>query len=352
MDEAVSVSNDAPVLIDKFLDRAIELDVDCICDGKEVYIGGIMQHIEEAGVHSGDSACSLPPVSISDELIKELEEKTKAMALGLGVVGLMNTQYAIHKGDIYLIEVNPRASRTVPFVSKATGMPLAKVATRVMWGGESLRNALDTYNADLIWEDNGVLKPILKDHISVKEAVFPFNKLSGSDPILTPEMKSTGEVMGISSNFGESYAKAQSAAKNDLPTSGKVFISLCDLDKEFAPKIAQGLVEEGFSVVATGGTHKAISDAGIECEKVLKISEGRPNITDSITNGEIALAFNTSDGKESSKSDGQNIRRAVLKENVPYVTTAAAALACVEAMKALRRKDGVGVKSIQDFLND
>ncbi len=291
MDEAVSVSNDAPVLIDKFLDRAIELDVDCICDGKEVYIGGIMQHIEEAGVHSGDSACSLPPVSISDELIKELEEKTKAMALGLGVVGLMNTQYAIHKGDIYLIEVNPRASRTVPFVSKATGMPLAKVATRVMWGGESLRNALDTYNADLIWEDNGVLKPILKDHISVKEAVFPFNKLSGSDPILTPEMKSTGEVMGISSNFGESYAKAQSAAKNDLPTSGKVFISLCDLDKEFAPKIAQGLVEEGFSVVATGGTHKAISDAGIECEKVLKISEGRPNITDSITNGEIALAL-------------------------------------------------------------
>jgi len=351
MDEAVSVSNDAPVLIDRFLDRAVELDVDCICDGKEVYIGGIMQHIEEAGVHSGDSACSLPPISISDELIKELETKTKNMALGLGVVGLMNTQYAIHKGQIYLIEVNPRASRTVPFVSKATGMPLAKVATRVMWG-ESLRVALDTYNSDLIWEDNGVLKPILKDHVAVKEAVFPFNKLSGSDMILTPEMKSTGEVMGISDSFGESYAKAQSAAKNDLPTEGKVFISLCDLDKEFAAKIAEGLVAQGFTVVATGGTHKTIKDAGIECEKVLKISEGRPNVTDSIANGEIALAFNTSDGKESSKDDGKNIRRAVLKENVPYVTTAAAALACVEAMAVLNKKDGLGVKSIQEFLND
>ncbi len=350
MDEAVSVSNDAPVLIDKFLDRAIELDVDCICDGKEVYIGGIMQHIEEAGVHSGDSACSLPPVSISNDLIKELETKTKSMALGLGVVGLMNTQYAIHKGQIYLIEVNPRASRTVPFVSKATGMPLAKVATRVMWG-ESLRNALDVYNSELVWEDNGVLKPILKDHVAIKEAVFPFNKLSGSDMILTPEMKSTGEVMGISDSFGESYAKAQSAAKNDLPKEGKVFISLCDLDKEFAPKIAKGLIDEGFTVVATGGTHKAIVDAGIECEKVLKISEGRPNITDSITNGEIALAFNTSDGKESSKEDGKAIRRSVLKMNVPYVTTAAAALACLEAMRELKKKDGLSPKSIQEFLN-
>ncbi|RXJ82145.1 carbamoyl-phosphate synthase large subunit [Arcobacter sp. F2176] len=350
MDEAVSVSNDAPVLIDKFLDRAIELDVDCICDGKEVYIGGIMQHIEEAGVHSGDSACSLPPVSISDELIKELETKTKNMALGLGVVGLMNTQYAIHKGQIYLIEVNPRASRTVPFVSKATGMPLAKVATRVMWG-ESLRNALDTYNTELVWEDNGVLKPILRNHVAIKEAVFPFNKLSGSDMILTPEMKSTGEVMGISDSFGESYAKAQSAAKNDIPTEGKVFISLCDLDKEFAPKIAKGLKDEGFTVVATGGTHKAIADAGIECEKVLKISEGRPNIIDSITNGEIALAINTSDGKESSKDDGKNIRRSVLKMNVTYVTTAAAAFACLEAMKEIRKKDGLSPKSIQEFLS-
>ncbi len=351
MNTAVEVSNDAPVLIDRFLDRAIELDVDCICDGKEVYIGGIMQHIEEAGVHSGDSSCSLPPVSISDELIKELESKTKIMALNLGVIGLMNVQYAIHKGEIYLIEVNPRASRTVPFVSKATGMPLAKVATRVMWG-ESLRTALEAYDFDLVWEGNGVLKPILRDHIAVKEAVFPFKKLSGSDMILTPEMKSTGEVMGISNSFGESYAKAQSAASNDLPVKGKVFISLCDLDKEFVTKIAQGLVDCGFFVIATGGNYKVITEAGIECEKVLKISEGRPNIIDLLTNGDIALAFNTSDGKESSLEDGKNIRRSVLKMNVPYVTTAAAALACVEAMTALKQKDTLAVKSIQDFLND
>ncbi len=351
MDEAVSVSNDAPVLIDKFLDRAIELDVDCICDGKEVYIGGIMQHIEEAGVHSGDSSCSLPPISIDEKLIKELEVKTKSMALNLGVVGLMNVQYAIYNGKIYLIEVNPRASRTVPFVSKATGMPLAKIATRVMWG-QDLRAALDVYDKDIVFEENTVLKPKLKGHISVKEAVFPFNKLSGSDMILTPEMKSTGEVMGISDNFGDSYAKAQSAAKNDLPKEGKVFISFCDLDKDFAPKIAKDLVEEGFSVVATEGNHKIISEAGIECEKVLKISEGRPNIADLLANGDIALAFNTSDGKASSKNDGEQIRRTVLRMNVPYVTTAAAAIACVEAMKALRKNEGVSVQSIQEFLED
>jgi carbamoyl-phosphate synthase large subunit len=351
MDEAVSVSNDAPVLIDKFLDRAIELDVDCICDGKEVYIGGIMQHIEEAGVHSGDSACSLPPISIDDALIKELETKTKDMALGLGVVGLMNTQYAIHKGEIYLIEVNPRASRTVPFVSKATGMPLAKVATRVMWG-ESLRDALAVYDKDIVSEENGVLKPKLKGHVAVKEAVFPFNKLSGADLLLSPEMKSTGEVMGISDNFGMAFAKSQSAAKNSLPSEGKVFISLCDLDKEFAPSIAKGLTDNGFTVVATGGTHKIISDAGIECEKVLKISEGRPNITDLLTNGDIAMAINTSEAKENSKEDGKNIRRTVLKENVPYFTTVAAANAAVEAIKVLKTEDVSTPKSIQEFLEN
>ena len=348
---AVLVSNDAPVLIDKFLDRAIELDVDCICDGKEVYIGGIMQHIEEAGVHSGDSACSLPPVSISKSLIKQLEEKTKNMALSLGVIGLMNVQYAIYQGDIYLIEVNPRASRTVPFVSKATGMPLAKVATRVMWG-QDLRTALSAYNFDLVWEGNGVLKPILRDHVAVKEAVYPFSKLSGSDMILTPEMKSTGEVMGISNSFAKSYAKAQSAADNDLPTKGKVFISLCDLDKQFAAQISKNLVELGFLVVSTGKTYQKIIDAGIPCEKVLKISEGRPNIADLLRNGDIALAFNTSDGQESSKSDGRNIRRIVLRMKIPYVTTVAAAFACVEAMRALREQNVLDVKAIQDFLND
>ena len=351
MDEAVSVSNDAPVLIDKFLDRAIELDVDCICDGKEVYIGGIMQHIEEAGIHSGDSACSLPPVSIEDKLIKELETKTKEMALGLGVVGLMNVQYAIHKGQIYLIEVNPRASRTVPFVSKATGMPLAKVATRVMWN-QSLRDALKAYDKDIVFEDNGVLKPRLKNHVAVKEAVFPFNKLTGADLLLSPEMKSTGEVMGISNSFGMAFAKSQSAAKNNLPKGGKVFISLCDLDKEFAPTIAQGLTQNGFTVVATGGTYNIISEAGIECEKVLKVSEGRPNITDLLTNGDISMAINTSEAKESSKDDGKEIRRTVLRNNVPYFTTVAAAIAAVEAIKVLKTEDVSTPKSIQEFLND
>ncbi|GKT29648.1 Carbamoyl-phosphate synthase large chain, partial [Aduncisulcus paluster] len=225
MAEAVSVSNDAPVLVDKFLDRAIELDVDCITDGTDVYIGGIMQHIEEAGIHSGDSACSLPPISLSDTLLKEVEEKTKTMALELGVVGLMNTQYAIHHGKIYLIEVNPRASRTVPFVSKATGIPMAKVATRVMYG-ESLKDALKAYDKDekIVNVTNpsraNLLLPMLKGHVAVKEAVFPFNKLSGADLILGPEMKSTGEVMGISDDFGKAFAKAQSAAKNNLPSNG------------------------------------------------------------------------------------------------------------------------------------
>jgi carbamoyl-phosphate synthase large subunit len=349
MDEAVSVSNDAPVLVDKFLDRAIELDVDCITDGKDVYIGGIMQHIEEAGIHSGDSACSLPPISLDKEILAEVETKTKAMALELGVIGLMNTQYAIHQGKIYLIEVNPRASRTVPFVSKATGIPLAKVATRVMFG-ESLKDALDAYDKNIVTFENGVLKPILKDHVSVKEAVFPFNKLTGADTILGPEMKSTGEVMGISCSFGSAFAKAQDGAKNFLPQNGgTVFISLANLDKEFAPKIAKDLKEEGFDIVATGGTYKVITEAGIKCEKVLKVSEGRPHIIDSLMNEEIVMAINTSDEDVSSKDDGIKIRRTVLRVNIPYVTTVAAAFASIEAIKAQKTKD-MDPKSIQDFL--
>ena len=349
MDEAVSVSNDAPVLVDKFLDKAIELDVDCITDGKDVYIGGIMQHIEEAGIHSGDSACSLPPISLSKEILADVETKTKAMALELGVIGLMNTQYAIHQGKIYLIEVNPRASRTVPFVSKATGIPLAKVATRVMFG-ESLKDALAVYDKNIVTEENDVLKPILKDHVSVKEAVFPFNKLTGADTILGPEMKSTGEVMGISCSFGSAFAKAQDGAKNFLPKEGgKVFISLANLDKEFAPKLAQELTDLGFDIVATGGTHKVIKEAGIDCEKVLKVSEGRPHIIDSLMNEEIVMAINTADENVSSKDDGIKIRRTVLRMNTPYVTTVAAAIASIEAIKASKTKD-MDPKSIQDFL--
>ncbi|MCF6201535.1 MAG: carbamoyl-phosphate synthase large subunit, partial [Hydrogenimonas sp.] len=258
MDEAVSVSNESPVLIDKFLDHAIELDVDAISDGKEVYIGSIMQHIEEAGIHSGDSACSLPTVSISDKLVKDVEDQTKAIALGLGVKGLLNIQYAIFKDEVYLIEVNPRASRTVPFVSKATGVPLAKVATRVMVKGE-LREALKFYDKfGVVVDDGNVLKPKLKNHIAVKEAVFPFSKLTGSDLILGPEMKSTGEVMGISRTFGLSFAKSQFASKNHLPISGTLFMSLTDHDKTEAGAIGKLFAELGFRIVATSGTHKAL----------------------------------------------------------------------------------------------
>ncbi len=349
MDLAVSVSNDAPVLIDKFLDQAIELDVDAISDGKEVYIGSVMQHIEEAGIHSGDSACSLPPVNLSDELIAEVERHTKEIALGLGVRGLMNVQYAIYEDEIYLIEVNPRASRTVPFVSKATGVPLAKVATRVMIG-KDLRSSLEFYDKfGVVMEENGVLKPRLKDHISVKEAVFPFHKLYGADLVLSPEMKSTGEVMGVGYNFGISFAKAQMAAGNKIATSGTCFLSFIDMDKQHASEIAKGLSDLGFRLVATGGTQKIISEAGIECEKVLKISEGRPNIEDMMKNDEIAMAINTSDNN-TSKKDAIVIRQEVLKRNIPYFTTLSAARAAILALKTMEKEPWTNPKALQDIL--
>ncbi len=350
MDEAVSVSNDSPVLIDKFLDRAIEVDVDAISDGKDVYIGAIMQHIEEAGIHSGDSACSLPPLSISDELQNEIEQKTKEIALGLGIKGLMNIQYAIYKNEIYMIEVNPRASRTVPFVSKATGIPMAKVATRVMYQGD-LKEALSFYDKfGVLTEKEGILKPIVRNHVCVKEAVFPFKKLSGADVILGPEMKSTGEVMGISENFGISFAKSQSASSNLIPTSGKVFISLTDLDKEFAEEVANGFISLGFEIVATSGTYKILDDADIKATKVLKISEGRPNIEDSIRNNEIAIVINTSDS-ESSKDDAKIIRQRVITQSIPYFTTIAAARATILAIKELKNSDDIDVKALQDYLS-
>ncbi|MDM5263322.1 carbamoyl-phosphate synthase large subunit [Sulfurovum sp. XTW-4] len=351
MDEAVSVSNDAPVLIDKFLDSAIELDVDAICDGEEVYIGSIMQHIEEAGIHSGDSACSLPPVSISDALQEEVKEQTAKIALGLGVVGLMNIQYAIHKGEIYLIEVNPRASRTVPFVSKATGVPLAKVATRVMLQGD-LREALKFYDTfNVVNFDKKIMEPNLKGHVAVKEAVFPFNKLPGSDLILGPEMKSTGEVIGISDNFGMSFAKSQFASKNNIPLEGKLFISLTEIDKPQAGEIGQMFIDLGFDIVATSGTHAALEVAGVPSTKVLKISEGRPNIDDMIKNEEIALAINTSDNK-ASKDDAKTIRQSVLANHVAYFTTLAAAKATAAAIKELKSTSGeLEPKALQDYLS-
>ncbi|UPT76533.1 carbamoyl-phosphate synthase large subunit [Sulfurovum sp. XGS-02] len=351
MDEAVSVSNDAPVLIDKFLDSAIELDVDAICDGEEVYIGSIMQHIEEAGIHSGDSACSLPPVSISEELQEKVKEQTAQIALGLGVVGLMNIQYAIHKGEIYLIEVNPRASRTVPFVSKATGVPLAKVATRVMLQGD-LREALKFYDTfGVVNFDKVIMEPNLKGHVAVKEAVFPFNKLPGSDLILGPEMKSTGEVIGISDNFGMSFAKSQFSSKNNIPLEGKLFISLTEIDKPQAGEIGKMFIDLGFDIVATSGTHAALEAAGVPSTKVLKISEGRPNIDDMIKNEEIALAINTSDNK-ASKDDAKTIRQSVLANHVAYFTTLAAARATAAAIKELKATSGeLEPKALQDYLS-
>lgn len=349
MDLAVSVSNNAPVLIDKFLDQAVELDVDAITDGEDVYIGSVMQHIEEAGIHSGDSACSLPPVNLSDEMIAKVEQQTKTIALGLGVKGLMNVQYAIYEDEIYLIEVNPRASRTVPFVSKATGMPLAKVATRVMVG-KSLRSSLEYYDKyDIVEEANGLLKPRLKGHISVKEAVFPFHKLIGADLVLSPEMKSTGEVMGVSSNFGVSFAKAQISAGNSIPTKGTCFLSFVDMDKKHASEIAKGLHKHGFKLVATKGTQEAIEKAGVPCERVLKISEGRPNIEDSMKNDEIAMAINTSDNN-TAKKDAVVIRQEVLKRSIPYFTTLSAARALILALDEMKDDSWSNAQALQDLL--
>ncbi len=346
---AISVSNEAPVLIDKFLDQAIELDVDCICDGKDVYIGSVMQHIEEAGIHSGDSACSLPPVNLQQEIIEKVEQQTKTIALGLGVIGLMNVQYAIYKNEIYLIEVNPRASRTVPFVSKATGMPLAKVATRVMMG-ETLVSSLEYYDKyDIVEKINGLMRPKLKGHVSVKEAVFPFHKLYGADLVLSPEMKSTGEVMGISKNFGVSFAKAQLSAGNKIPTQGTCFLSFVDSDKVHAPEIAEGLHRHGFTLVATKGTQKVLEEAGIPCQRVLKISEGRPNIEDSMKNDEISMAINTSDNN-TSKKDAVVIRQEVLKRSIPYFTTLSAARALILALDEMGDDSWSNVTAIQDFL--
>lgn len=349
MSEAVSVSEDSPVLIDKFLNNALELDVDIICDGRDVYIAGIMQHIEEAGIHSGDSACSIPTISISKEKIKEIEGTTAKIARNLGVIGLMNTQYAIFEDTLYLIEVNPRASRTVPFVSKATGIPLAKVATDVMVNRD-LKAALERYDRFKKVEfKDGLYKPKASKHIAVKESVFPFSKLNGAVMVLGPEMRSTGEVMGISESFGVSFAKSQLACKNPIPTSGKVFISLRSLDKPQAEILAKELKEMGFELCATKGTAKAINEAGVECQEALKISEGRPNIGDMLANGEIALAINTSD-EASSKDDTDKIRTQVLRNSVPYFTTIEAARVAISAINEIKKVNPNTAKALQDYL--
>jgi carbamoyl-phosphate synthase large subunit len=331
MASAVQVSNDSPVLLDRFLDLAIEVDVDAVCDGEDVLIGGIMEHIEQAGVHSGDSSCSLPPASLSRELQAELRDQTRRLARALNVVGLMNVQFAIQAGVIYVLEVNPRASRTVPFVSKATGLPLAKVAARVMTG-HKLKQLV------------GAIERV-PPYFSVKEAVFPFVKFPEADPILGPEMKSTGEVMGTGRTFGEAYAKAQTASGTVLPRQGVCFISVRDRDKPPAVTLAKKLIERGFEMVATEGTARALAEEGVPCRRVNKVREGRPHIVDMIKNDEIDLIINTTEGKQAIR-ESHSIRREAVHHRVTYYTTVAAGLATCEALDHL---DEVEVHRLQDL---
>jgi carbamoyl-phosphate synthase large subunit len=333
MAKAREASPDHPILIDKFLEEATELDVDAVCDGKQVIVAGVMEHIERAGVHSGDSACVLPPHTIGPDMIDEIKEQTRALALALNVIGLINIQFAIKGDDIFVIEVNPRASRTVPFVSKATGIPWAKVAAKLMVGRTL--------------EDLGIPHEIKLDHYSVKEAVLPFIKFSGVDTLLGPEMKSTGEVMGIDTSFGLAFAKAQLAVSSNLPSEGTVLISVSDNDKKVMAPLAGRLVKLGFDIMATAGTAAALSEEGIDSESAYKVNEGRPNIVDHIKNGQIALIVNTPLGK-GSIYDELAIRRAAVEYRVPYITTIAGAEATVSGLEALAEGE-LTVKSLQEY---
>ena len=330
--EAVKVSGKSPLLIDQYLRNAVEVDVDVICDGTDVYVAGIMEHSEEAGVHSGDSACSLPPYTLSDEITAELGRQATVLALELGVVGLMNTQFAVKDDVVYLIEVNPRASRTVPFVAKAIGQPVANIAAKVMAGVK-------------LSEFDLSIKP--QKHIAVKEAVFPFARFPGVDTVLGPEMRSTGEVMGFAENFGMAFAKSQLGAGVNLPSSGKVFISVREAHKPLMAKLAKDLIELGFTIIATGGTTKYLREQGLEVEYVKKYHEGRPNIIDAMKNEEVQIVFNTTSGKQSLQ-DSFSLRRTALTQKIPYFTTAAAARAVVEAIKSLDKGD-YAVESLQSI---
>jgi len=334
--KAYEASPEHPILIDKFLDDAAELDVDAICDGERVVIGGIMEHIEEAGVHSGDSACSLPPTSLAPRIIELIKEQTKKLALELKVKGLINIQFAVKDDQVYVLEVNPRASRTIPFVSKAIGVPLARLAAKVM-AGKTLAELNFT-------------REINKNYFAVKEAVFPFLKFPGVDVILGPEMLSTGEVMGLSGDFGLAYAKSQIAAGNSLPTSGTVFISVKDSDKSRAVEVALKLHQMNFKIVATKGTCIELINHNIPSEFVLKLTQGRPNIVDAIINGEIDLIINTTVGKQTIK-DSFSIRRTAVEKQIPYVTTIRGAIAVVKAVQALKEKK-LNVRPIQAYYQD
>ncbi len=331
--EAVIVSGDSPVLIDSYLRDAVEVDIDALSDGREVYICGVMEHIEEAGVHSGDSACVLPPHSLPDEVVNEIRRQTEQMALALNVRGLMNMQYAVKDGEIYVLEVNPRASRTVPFVAKATGVPIAKIAARVMAGA-----SLSDFD----------IKPSGQDHVAVKEAVFPFARFPGVDTLLGPEMRSTGEVMGLDREFPLAFTKSQLAAGELLPRQGKVFISVKADDKERILKAAQDLAANGFEIVATGGTQRFLVSHGIAATKINKVLEGRPHIVDAIQNGDIQMVINTTEGGKAI-SDSRSLRRAALMHSVPYYTTHAEATAAAEAVLVLCA-GSLEVRPLQDYL--
>ncbi|MEA3014135.1 MAG: carbamoyl-phosphate synthase large subunit [Sphingomonadales bacterium] len=329
---AVQVSGDSPVLIDQYLRDAIEVDVDAICDGTEIVIAGVMQHIEEAGVHSGDSACSLPPYSLSPSIVDEIERQARVLARALGVVGLMNVQFAVKNDTVYLIEVNPRASRTVPFVAKAIGVPVAKIAARVM-AGEKLAD----------------LPPIVRTiaHIAVKEAVFPFARFPGIDPVLSPEMKSTGEVMGIANDFPTAFLKSQQGAGLDLPTSGTLFVSVKDSDKPIVEPAVRALIDLGFDAIATGGTADYLRGRGLKVMRVNKVAQGRPHIVDKIKDGGVSIVFNTTEGWQSHK-DSASIRAAALMGKIPYFTTAASSVAVARAIAVLK-EHGLEVRSLQDY---
>jgi carbamoyl-phosphate synthase large subunit len=321
------------VLIDKFLDSAIEVDVDCLSDGQRALIGGVMQHIEEAGIHSGDSACVIPPHSLPHEVVEEIKRQTRELARELNVRGLMNVQFAVSRdGTVFVLEVNPRASRTVPFVSKAAGIPLARYAALVMVG-----RTLD---------DLGLFTEVVPKHYSVKESVFPFNKFPGVDIILGPEMRSTGEVMGIDDSFPMAFAKSQMAANTPLPTKGTIFISVADRDKAEVVAIARGLAELGYQLISTRGTAAALRAGGITVQEVPKLQEGRPNLIDLMKNHQVALVINTPSGRGASTDEGK-IRAAAVANGVTCITTLAAAHAAVEACRAVREHE-LTVRPIQE----
>ena len=335
MTEAVIAAGDSPILIDEFLSDAVEVDVDCVADGTSVYIAGIMEHIEEAGIHSGDSACSLPPQSLSEPVMSDIRNQTRLLAAGLGVCGLMNVQFAVKDDVVYLLEVNPRASRTVPFVAKATGRPIAKIAARIM-AGEKLSAF--------------ALPEALPQHVAVKEAVFPFARFPGVDSILGPEMKSTGEVMGISDSFAAAFAKSQIAAGTNLPSAGTVFVSVRDSDKPAIAGIAANLSTMGFRLIATSGTAAALRQAGIEVGLTRKVMQGRPHIVDRMLSGDVDLVINTTEGARAI-TDSFSLRRTALTHNIPYYTTVAGARAAVQAIAALKRGD-LAVAPLQSYLQD